>query len=421
MSRRFTRHPLPIVLFAVFIDLMGFGVLIPVLPQLLANPSSPFYLLPPSAPASEGYLLLGLLLASFPFAQFFFAPILGQASDVVGRRKMLLLSIAGTSVSYLMFGFGIVTRRIWLLFAARLLDGVTGGNVSVSQAVVADVTPPPLRARNFGLIGAAVGLGVIFGPLLGGWLSDPALVPWFNATTPFWLAVLLSAANIAWVYARLPETVHAKTHGWKVRWNESLHHLRKAWSLRGLRPLFATMLTFNTGLSFFITFMGVFLVARFGFTENATGDYFAFAGLCIAASQVGLPNFFARRFGERRVLEATLLASGFGVLLVYLFENQTVLWLATPVFASLIGLAQANATSLVSRSVGAGIQGEILGINASVNALSQAVPPVLAGVAAAAIAPDAPILIAAVLLIVAGAAFVFIPNTLRRKGGGVME
>lgn len=405
MATRPTRSPLPIVLLTVFIDLMGFGVLVPVLPQLLANPSSPFYLLPRGSSAAYGYLLFGLMLAAFPISQFFAAPILGQISDSIGRRKVLTISLTGTCLSYVLFALGVLIHSIPLLFISRLMDGFTGGNVSVAQAVVADVTEPTHRARNFGLIGAAVGLGIIIGPFLGGVLSDPAIVPWFDATTPFWFAALLCALDVLLVFFHLPETLRKVSKDWHVRWNESLINLKKAWNLRGLRPLFGSMFLFNTGLSFFITFMGVFLVTRFGFTQGATGTYFAFAGLCIALSQVGLPSILAKHFGERRVLEVALLASGLGVLLVYLVSNQTLLWWATPVFAALIGLAQANATSLVSRSASAGIQGEILGINASVNALSQAIPPVLAGVVAAAFSPETPILIAAVLLMVAGLSF----------------
>ena len=188
MRAKLASNPLPVVLFTVFVDLLGVGILIPVIPQLMANPGSNYYLFPENTPASHGYIVLGFLVAIFPLMQFIATPILGQLSDKFGRKKILAISLAGTSMSYVLFAIGIMTKNIPLLFLSRGFDGITGGNIAVAQAAVADVTPPEKRARNFGLIGAVFGFGFIIGPYIGGKLSDPSIISWFNATTPFFFA-----------------------------------------------------------------------------------------------------------------------------------------------------------------------------------------------------------------------------------------
>lgn len=408
-------NPLPIVLLTVFIDLLGFGLLIPVIPQLFANPASSFYLLSVGHSPGVGYLLLGLLLASFPLAQFFATPVLGQLSDKHGRRPILAISLAGACLSYVLFALGVVWRSIPMLFVARILAGVTGGNVSAAQAAVADITAPEHRARNFGFIGAAFGLGFIIGPYLGGVLSDPTVVSWFDASTPFWFAAALSLVNVVCVLWLFPETLKHFNAGLRLHWFESLFNVARAWRLKELRTIFGTMFLFNMGLSFIITFLGVFLLARFSFTQGQTGEYFAFVGLCVTLSQVLLPHALAKRFGERRVLDVALLASGLGILLMYFNPQLWMLWVATPFFSAMIGLVQANSVSLISRSTRPHIQGEVLGINSSLNALSQAIPPVLAGTVAAAFFPEAPVLVSAILITVAGILFIWFSRGVKGK------
>src|SRR6478672_7264037 len=200
------RHPIWIIIFTILIDTLGLGILGPILPQLLGNPNSPHYLLGSNAAVGTGYITFGFLVAVYPIMQFFATPILGQLSDRYGRRPVLALSLAGTSLGYALFAVGIVIRSIPLLFVARALDGVTGGNLSVAQAAIADVTSPQDRTKNFGLIGAAFGVGFIVGPFLGGTLADPSVVSWFNAATPFWFAAILAAVNTLSVLFQFGET-----------------------------------------------------------------------------------------------------------------------------------------------------------------------------------------------------------------------
>src|SRR3989338_6853794 len=174
---KFLKSPLFTIIFTIFLDALGFGILIPIVPLLLADPSSSFYILPEGASIQTGYILLGLITAIFPLMQLFATSILGQFSDKIGRRPILMNTLFLTSFSYLLFAIGIATRNIPLLFFSRALAGISSGNLSVAQAAIADITKPSDRARNFGFIGAAFGLGFIIGPFLGGKLSDPTVLP----------------------------------------------------------------------------------------------------------------------------------------------------------------------------------------------------------------------------------------------------
>ena len=211
MHKTFKNNPLPVIFITLFLSAIGFGILIPIVPLILADPTSSFYLLPPTMSLSDGYFLVGILTGVFPLAMFFSTPILGQLSDKYGRKPILAISLFGTFISYVLFAVALLTKNLPLLFFSRILDGVTGGNVSVAQAAIADVTKPENRAKNFGLIGAAFGLGFILGPYIGGKLSDPTILPWFNAATPFWVAAGLALLDVIFILTIFHETIKEKS------------------------------------------------------------------------------------------------------------------------------------------------------------------------------------------------------------------
>ncbi|HKP71305.1 MAG TPA: MFS transporter, partial [Pyrinomonadaceae bacterium] len=174
------RSPLLVIFITVFIDLVGFGIVIPVLPYYLEGTKF-------NAPSS----MVGLLFASYSVMQLIFTPVLGRLSDRYGRRPVLLFSLLGTSLGFLILGFA---TTLWMLFAGRIIDGITGGNISTAQAYIADVTTPENRAKGMGIIGAAFGLGFIFGPAIGGILSR------WGIGVPFLFAAGLAFANAVLLY-----------------------------------------------------------------------------------------------------------------------------------------------------------------------------------------------------------------------------
>src|SRR6267154_812378 len=273
------RHPIWIILFTILIDTLGIGILGPILPQLLGNPNSPHYLLGGGMSVRPGYIMFGFLVAVYP---------------------------------------------VMLLFAARALDGITGGNLSVAQAAIADVTPPGERTKNFGLIGAAFGVGFIVGPFLGGVLADRSVLPWFSASTPFWFAAILAAANTTQVLLQFDETNKHIRH-FRMQFFKSVANIARAYAMPELRTIFVTSFFFNAGFGFFISFFGLFLISRFNFNEARIGNFFAWVGVCAIFTQIVTTRRVAAKFNEPQVLRISLLGVSF-VMFAYLLAPSP-MWL----------------------------------------------------------------------------------------------
>ncbi len=409
--------PLFTLFFTILLDMLGLGILIPVIPVLLAQPDSPHYLLPVGTSIGTGYIILGLLFACFSFGQFVASPIIGQFSDKLGRKRLLTLSVFGTALGHALFAIGIYIGSIPLLFFARLFAGITGGNIVIAQAAIADITTPENRAKNFGLIGAAFGLGFIIGPFIGGKLADPSLVSWFDAATPFWFASILSLINTFLVIRFFRETnKHINAEG-KIHWGRSIKNIMRALDSGSVRPLFVTNFLFQTGFAFYTTFAAVYFLKHFGFTQGTIGNYFAFVGVWIVITQAIITRVLSKKFTEAKILEYTIFLAALCIIGIVLSPESTFLYMIAPFFAIGIGLTQANMTALISRSAGAEIQGEVLGINSSVMALAQTIPPLISGAIAAFFEPQAPLIIASLLVFVAGGYFLGQEKKIRRMVG----
>lgn len=392
-----------IVFATVVIDMLGVGILIPVVPLLLTDPAYQYHL-----PLSlhSGYIVLGFLTATFPFMQFLATPILGQISDHVGRKKVLAFSLAGTAVSYAIFALGIVFKNIPLLFVARALDGVTGRNIAVAQAAIADSSAPEHRAKNFGLIGAAFGIGFIIGPFLGGELSNSHLVSWFNATTPFWFAAMLSTLNTLSVIFFFRETLMKKVNE-KIRVAQSLINVKTAFLSEKFRAYFGTSFLYTAGFTFFTTFFGVFLIQKFGYDQGGIGLYFAYIGIFIALTQGILVRFMAKKASHTAIISVALFCFSIVLFLLSLVHVSWLLYVVAIPQCICIGLIMANMTALASIHAGPHEQGKILGIAASVMALGQTIPPIISGYLAASLSATAPIIAAASIVFLSAVSFVW--------------
>lgn len=402
---KIVKSPLFTIIFTIFLDALGFAILIPIIPLLLADPASNFYILPSGVDIKTGYILLGLITATFPLTQLFSTSILGQFSDKIGRKPILQNTLFLTSFSYLLFAIGIAIRSIPLLFISRALAGISSGNISSAQAAIADVTKPQDRARNFGFIGAAFGLGFIIGPFLGGFLSDSKIVAFFNPTVPFLFASILSLMNALQVKRFLKETNKFINKERIIEWHKSIIDIRKAFELKNVRFLFFVNFLFMSGFTFFVTFMSIFLIKKFNWDQGNIGYFFSFFGLCFLITQSIITGLVAKKFSEAHVLKICILGAGLAIGLNYLAPNPLFLFLVAPLQAIFMGLVFSNMGALISRSVDAHIQGEILGINASVVALAQLIPPIASGFIVAIFSPGTPVMIATLIVVLAGVIF----------------
>ncbi len=354
------RSPLLVIFVTVFIDLVGFGIVIPVLP---------FYVEGTQFDASPR--AVGLLFASYSVMQLVFTPILGRLSDKYGRRPVLFFSLLGTSLGFFVMGFA---TTLWMLFAGRIIDGITGGNISTAQAYIADVTTEENRAKGMGLIGAAFGLGFIFGPALGGILSR------WGAHVPFLFAGALSLANATLLYFVLPETVTpdhpARGRAATGRWSQLVRALRQS----RLALVLAVYFLFVTAFSVMTASFGLFTLYRFGFDAHDTGWIFAFVGVVGAAIQGGLIGRLVKAFGEPALVIVGALLFTASLVLIPLTGPATgtaALLALGALFALGNGLATPSLTSLASKSAGAGEQGGVLGVTQSVASLARVVGPLV--------------------------------------------
>ena len=428
------KNPMLAIFTTVFIDLLGFGILIPVFP-LLISPGSPFRVTPEGWSFTQGLIMLGWLQAIYPFFIFLAAPILGQLSDRHGRRPVLAASIFGTSVGYVLFAIGISTANIPLLFAARALDGITGGNLAVAQAAIGDVSNNENRAKNFGFLGAAFGLGFIIGPYLGGRLSSPDASfyglfdtpSWFGATTPFWFAAIIAMANCLGVLTTFPETLKEKFHGGRIKLGRAVSNVVAGFKSDRLRVILATAFLFNAGFTFFTTFFGVYLKNSFDFSSAKIGDYFAIVGLFIAISQAVVVGRVAKKLADFKVLRFSLLGNAAMMLAYFLTPTSSpaYLYMVIPFFTVFNGLTMANMSSLVSRSAEPGQQGQAMGIYSSVQSLAQVPASILVGYITSGITSSQPLIVSSLCIGLSGLIFVtmfrpkYVSSTVAQAGAPV--
>ncbi len=408
--QRHSRSLFPLLL-TIFLDVVGLGIAIPILAILFIGETQS--ILPSTIDPRLRPLLYGVLIAAYPFAQFFGAPILGALSDHRGRKKLLLLSLAGTAVGYALFAVGILMRSIPLLLCSRLIDGFTGGNISIAQSAMADTNDRDSKTRAFGLMGMTFGLGFILGPMLGGVLADPSIVSWFSPAVPFWFATLLTLINMLLLQTFFHETLHTRVRT-KVTALTGIRNVRKAFTTPGLRLIFGVLFLFFLGTNIFHQFFQIYLVQRFSFDQGDIGLVFGYIGFCIAVAQGVIVRPVSRHFTPTQVLRVSIAGVGLVLPLLLLSTNPAWLVVILPFTALFQGLTFPNATALVSNMTGKESQGEGLGLNQSIQAFSQMLPPIFAG-AVAFLHPNLPIIAASVAILSAWLVFIifFVPEKVK--------
>jgi MFS family permease len=343
-------RPLVIIFLTVLVNLIGFGIIIPLLP---------FY----AQTFGASPLVIGLLFASFSVSQLIAAPVLGHWSDAWGRRPVLILSLIGTVISFVMLA---VAHSLILLFAARIVDGLSGGNITTARAYIGDIATDENRAKYFGFLGAAFGLGFIIGPGLSGLFAH------LSYTAPIWAAAAITvvATLLAWLW--LPETVHRVHANAGSPWRALAELGRRA----DLRVLFAIDLLYWASFAVYQSTFALFGARRFGFDAAHTGYILAAFGVLGVIVQGGLVGPIVARLGEKRTLiiglgitavswTAAAMAYSVPVFLVTLVPSALGLGFCTPALVS-----------LVSAAAGRHEQGRVQGAAGALESLGRAIGPV---------------------------------------------
>lgn len=398
------------ILITLFIDILGIGVIIPVLPELVKEfvGDSDDVMLPAllqqfvSGGDSVAAVYVGIIASSYALMQFLFAPVMGAISDRFGRRPVLLASMFGLGIDFMIQG---LAPNIWWLFVGRLLAGMMGASFTTANAYIADVSTPETRARNFGLVGVMFGLGFIFGPALGGLLGS------INLRMPFFVSAGLALLNWLYGYFILPESLPPEKRNEKLMLSKAnpfgaLRQLRAYPIVAGLAVAFVFISLAQRGLeNVWVLFTG----ARFGWDERTNGLTLALVGFMAAVVQGGCIRPFIKRFGERNTALIGLVISAIAFL-CYGLANRGWMMLVIIVFGSFGGVTGPAIQSIIAGAVPSSDQGKVQGALTSLVSLTNIFAPMIftAGLfsyftseKAVFQLPGAPFLVGSVLLVFA--------------------
>jgi len=367
-------RPLLIIFLTIFVNLIGFGIIIPLLP---------FY----AQTFGASPLVIGLLFAIFSLCQLIAAPALGDLSDRFGRRPVLIFSLLGTVASFVMLA---LAQTLTVLFLARIVDGLSGGNISTARAYVADITEPKDRARAYGLIGAAFGLGFILGPALSGVLSK------VSYTAPIWAAAALTLVATAMAWLWLPETVHRAQAGT----GNPFRYLPELLRRPILRRVLVIDFVYWSAFAVFQTTFALFAAIRFGFDAPKTGYFFATFGVLGAVVQGGFIRPVVRRLGDRSTFMLGLSLAAVGLVAAALIHSVAMFAATLVPLALGIGFGHPTVSSMVSRAGRGDEQGRVQGAASAVESLGRTLGPVWGSASLQHFGEGTPYISAAAFLIV---------------------
>lgn len=365
------KSPLAPIFLIVAVDVLGLTIMLPLLP---------FY----SESLGATPFLIGVLISTYGLCQFISGPFLGQLSDRIGRKPVLLISQIGTLFGFVMMA---LSTSLPMLFFARILDGATAGNISVAQAYISDVTLPQDRTRAFGVIGASFGLGFLLGPAISGVLSQ------FGPTYPIWAAAVLSLTSIVATWLLLPAkpqlatqkapTADLPSNRAKTGYRP-IAQILKFYRMPLVKNLLLQYLTFSFAFSLFVSGVALFLSARFSWKGHAfgpqeVGSVFTYSGLINLSVQLFLLKWLARVLKERKLIVIGFLLMSLGYLML---SGVTTLPLLIFVLTfNNLGAAvlRPAITSEISQNVSREHQGAVLGVSQSLQSISQIIAPLIAG------------------------------------------
>jgi len=366
-----------IIFSIVFVNFLGFGIILPLMPYYAQS-------------LGASPIIIGFIFSSYSLAQLIASPLLGEYSDKIGRRQILLFSLAGTVVSFVLLGFA---KSIPILFLARLVDGISGGNVSTAQASIADITDKKDRAAGMGILGAAIGLGFILGPALGGYFSK------FGYSVPAFLAAIISLISFLLTYFFLPETRIVSTNIAAKK--------RNSFSIKGVFSVFSHPLVGELSiLNFLITFAFTLMQGVFALYSQHTlkltvaqnGILFAYLGIIGISIQLIFLKKITSLIKEKTLIITGLLMLSLSLTLIALSTSLPLLFVAVTLMAIGNSTLGPTITASVSKSLPPDEQGNIMGIFQSLGSLARLFAPVIGTFLFTYINPKAPFFTSAFIL-----------------------
>lgn len=375
------KRPLALLFAFVFVDVLGFSLILPLLP---------YYASAFGATAE----VVGLLLGANALTQLLGAPLLGRLSDRFGRKPLLLLSLAGTVVGFLMLG---LARSLAMLFASRTVDGILGGNTSLAQAYISDVTEGKERTKGFGLIGAAFGLGFIFGPALGGVLAGGG-----NYALPALVAAALALVNLLGVLFWLPESLPQEERERRAREPRAAFTARallRALGLPCVGPLLQTQLFFSLAFTIFETGFALFAQVRLALDARTTSFVLTYVGVLVVLVQGLGIRFLVRRFTDKQLLFGGSILLALSLLAWAFVPSLAVLLVVLAPLALASGVLRVAINTALTRSVWPEEVGGTLGLSASLSSLARVVSPTVGGFLLGRVGTAAPGVLGALLMV----------------------
>lgn len=366
-----------IIALTAFLNFFGLTLAFPVFVPLVAAGAG---MLAPEITKEMRGVILGVLLGVYPLVQFFTAPMLGVLSDRHGRKPILILAAAGNIIGNLILAFGVFELNVWIVLLGRVMTGCFSGALAVTQSAMSDISDPASRPKNFGLLGAMFGASLALGPAIGGILSDHTHGGFFTLATPFLAAALLAFVNLALLVPVFIETLSAEH-----RQHSAFHILTgpknfvTAFVDSKSRSIFLVVFLLFFGFNFFTQFFQYYLVERFQITNTQFGMLFGYIGIWSILVQGFLTKPVSKRFPPGKVLRVTLLGLALVFPIILLVPSYWLLYAVVFVIPLMNGLSIPNITSIVSGLADRKNQGRILGVNQSVQAVSQFLSPLIGG------------------------------------------
>lgn len=381
-NQRTPKQVLGVIFLIMLMDIVGLTIIFPVAPYIVQRYSS-------------DALMVTLLTVIYAGGQFFAAPALGKISDRVGRRPVLLICVIGSAIGYFIFGIG---GALWILFLARLIDGITGGNISTASAYIVDVSEPEERAKNFTLLGMAYGIGFIIGPALGGLLGQ------WNLDAPAYAAGVIFLISSALVFFLLPESLPEER---RVKSRLKLNDFNPFASITqmafkpGLGLILLVVALFNFSFDGVNSVTGVFIKDKFAASPMALGMLLVFAGVATAFVQATLIRRFVPRYGEKRMALVGLLASVIGWPLFMAAPSLRMLFPVSFLQNGITGFVWATTGAIAANLVSEHEQGQLAGVNVALSGLMAMLGPLWAGAVYDQVMPGAPYWMGSIILVVA--------------------